>query len=84
MDENAVAGMAVRNYEIPHKKTIDFLNMHHLDFLPDITMDRRTDKALPVDAQAIDVICIGCYELIKAADVDAHSLKCNIEEPMNQ
>lgn len=31
---------------------------------------------LPIDALAIDVLCVNCYECIKVEHVDAHSLEC--------
>lgn len=36
----------------------------------------RQDRVLPIDARAIDVLCVNCYECIKFDDVDRHSREC--------
>lgn len=70
---------------IPEIKSINFLNLHHLDFLSNIQNEfksilkpkKQEDLVIPIDVNAIDVLCVNCYECIKIDNVDIHSIECN-------
>lgn len=79
-------------YVIPQIRSMGFLNVHHMDLMKAFHKNERRmqveqkkiqkDKALPIDALAIDVLCVNCYECIKVENVDSHSLEC--EQQMKQ
>lgn len=61
-------------------RSIDFLNLHHMDnFLHNRSTFgtprriTRENRVLPIDALAVDVLCVNCYECIKTENVDYHS-----------
>jgi hypothetical protein len=69
----------VTKYYIPEIKSIDFLNLTHRlggKAMKKERIHKNTDKVLPIDAFAIDVLCVNCYECIKITDVDIHSITC--------
>eukprot|EP00347_Sterkiella_histriomuscorum_P001210 403372906 len=72
-------------YVIPEIRSLDFLNIKQKNFNSYFNQDSRIQQRnsiatktmmLPVDAQAIDVLCVNCYECVKYEMVDEHSEQC--------
>jgi hypothetical protein len=40
------------------------------------TSPKKTLQTLPIDALAIDVLCVNCYECVRYDKVDEHSTQC--------
>ncbi len=58
--------------EVRREKTVKFVNY------------LRMYNSLPLGVNYVDVLCVNCYECVKANEVNQHSLKCEkpeVEKP---
>ncbi|CDW85204.1 UNKNOWN [Stylonychia lemnae] len=88
IDEGTMKSPHHQNYYIiPQIKSLDFLNIRQMNFKnyfqssKIISNNQQVQRAnapvmLPVDSQAIDVLCVNCYECVKFDEVDIHSIEC--------